>query len=813
MPISSQNRKAGPFVGNGTVATFPFTFKVFQASDLQLVKLNSTTNVETQLVLTTDYTVSLNSNQNTNPGGTITLTAGVLPTGFKLTITTNIAPLQAVDLTNSGGFYPSVINAALDKLTILVQQIIERAGRTLTLPLSTPTDVSTSLPAPQAKHLIGWDNAGKSLQNYDSQALATVVAYGTARGDQFTGDGVTTQFNLSNNPGALNNLDVSVGGVTQIPGDDYTWASGTLLTFTSAPPLGAKVFVRYMQGLPFGVVNIDNVVGVIGRDELASGSGASAVGFVAAPAFSVNVDLRTKLRRDWLMATDCGISTAVDNRDGLIDLMEWCAANGRTLYLPDGVYGCGDWLPLPSGLKMVFAPGAWLKLTADTGPIGGFLAGGYDESLTKRPFAGVEIHGLALDLNNIAGENGFNAVNASNVRVFNPKLKNGLHSPTRLGGRAFQFEGGEIDGVHIYQPHIENFSIGINSQGNPSGAEIARSINYYDVVMRNVDIPFNVDSQYANPETNSASTMSTFVHGAHLFNCGKIRWPGDTSSGMGGGIICGDRGAGLRVSGLRVVNEAAYGGIGALLRGTLYDVALVDADVDVPSMTAILDTSVVGFGSPSFSAAPSRVNTAGVRHRGNLDYIVKGGGNGVGASALRGVEIDSALASLGGVADTSAGSSTGYLELILRDQGFKSSGLRALSDIYAAGNSIGVCQPVDVEGTWTPIDASGAGLSLTVIGTPWFVRKGRMVTATCALTWPTTSSTDTATIGGLPVTAANFSSMAGAGAIGYCTESTLASAYVIGNTATALPTTAAGVGIQNAALSGDTLYITFTYFG
>lgn len=261
MTISSQTRKAGPFVGNGTVATFPFTFKVFQASDLQLVKLNSTTNVETQLVLTTDYTVSLNANQNTNPGGTITLTAGVLPTGYKLTITTNIAPLQAVDLTNSGGFYPSVINAALDKLTILVQQIIERAGRTLTLPLSTPTDVSASLPAPQANAFIGWDQTGKALQNYDNQSLATVVAYGTAKGDIFAGDGSTTQFNLTNNPGALNNLDVSVGGVTQLPNTDYAWNGGTLVTFTSAPPSGASVFVRYMQGLPFGTVQGADVVG------------------------------------------------------------------------------------------------------------------------------------------------------------------------------------------------------------------------------------------------------------------------------------------------------------------------------------------------------------------------------------------------------------------------------------------------------------------------------------------------------------------------------------------------------------------------
>jgi len=123
MTISSNSRKAGPFIGNGTAATFPFTFKVFQASDLEVVKLTVATNVETVLVLNTDFTASVNEDQNSSPGGTITLSAGALAAGYNLVITSDIENLQPTDLTNQGGFYPEVITDALDRATIQIQQL------------------------------------------------------------------------------------------------------------------------------------------------------------------------------------------------------------------------------------------------------------------------------------------------------------------------------------------------------------------------------------------------------------------------------------------------------------------------------------------------------------------------------------------------------------------------------------------------------------------------------------------------------------------------------------------------------------------
>ena len=146
MTISSTTRIAGPFVGNGTASVFPFTFKVFAAADLDVVRLDTSTGAESTLVLNSDYSVTLNGDQNSTPGGSITLLAGALATGYTLVITSDIANLQPTDLTNQGGFYPEVITDALDRATIQIQQISDIGERALRIPI-TDGNLNMELPA------------------------------------------------------------------------------------------------------------------------------------------------------------------------------------------------------------------------------------------------------------------------------------------------------------------------------------------------------------------------------------------------------------------------------------------------------------------------------------------------------------------------------------------------------------------------------------------------------------------------------------------------------------------------------------------
>jgi hypothetical protein len=150
MTVLSSTRKAGPYSCNGATVAFPFSFKVFKTADVRVV-LTNTNAGESDLALSTNYTVALNADQDANPGGTVTTTVAYA-TGYKITLTSQVQNLQPVTLTNQGGFYPKIINDALDRLTILAQQLaeqIERAVKTGISSSSTPdqllSDIGTAV--------------------------------------------------------------------------------------------------------------------------------------------------------------------------------------------------------------------------------------------------------------------------------------------------------------------------------------------------------------------------------------------------------------------------------------------------------------------------------------------------------------------------------------------------------------------------------------------------------------------------------------------------------------------------------------------
>ena len=275
MTISSTTRIAGPFTGNGTASTFPFTFKVFAAADLDVVRLNSSTGVESTLVLNSDYSVTLNGDQNSNPGGSITLLAGALATGFTLVITSDIANLQPTDLTNQGGFYPEVITDALDRATIQIQQISDIGDRTIKIPI---TDGSLNMELPTA------DARANSFLAFDANGLPTAITAGTSGAPTtitrqvFSGTGSQTVFTLASDPGALgNSAQVYIGGVYQ-QRSTYTIA-GTTLTFSAAPVAGTDniEFVNFLTS-SIGATSADLVTYTPAGSGVVARSAASKFG-------------------------------------------------------------------------------------------------------------------------------------------------------------------------------------------------------------------------------------------------------------------------------------------------------------------------------------------------------------------------------------------------------------------------------------------------------------------------------------------------------------------------------------------------------
>lgn len=271
MSISSTSRKSGPFQTNGSQQVFPFDFKVFAETDVRVVLL-SASNVEANLPYPSTYTVTLNADQDANPGGSIR-TVSKYATGNFLTIVSNVPMLQPAEFVNQGGFYPEILNQALDRQTAISQQLNEQLSRAIKLPVSASGDFNISLP--QGGQVLVWDEDGRTIRNLDPAELISVVVYGTTRADKFNGDGSTVAFALSASPGSVNNLKVSIDGVVQEPEADYTWPGGANILFTTAPPAGTRVLVCFQVALDEGSdgafkadITLNNVDPETGRQAL-----------------------------------------------------------------------------------------------------------------------------------------------------------------------------------------------------------------------------------------------------------------------------------------------------------------------------------------------------------------------------------------------------------------------------------------------------------------------------------------------------------------------------------------------------------------
>ncbi len=114
------------------------------------------------------------------------------------------------------------------------------------------------------------------------------------------------------------------------------------------------------------------------------------------------------------------------------------------------------------------------------------------------------------------------------------------------------------------------------------------------------------------------------------------------------------------------------------------------------------------------------------------------------------------------------------------------------------------------EGTWTPIDASGAGLTIaSPVG--FYIKVGRVVHITAIFVYPATVSGLAAKIGGLPFTC-QTTQPAGGGHYVFTTTGRNDLIFCRENTTNIEIFNNAAAGITNAQMSGTSNIITGTYF-
>lgn len=173
MTVSSTTNRAS-FNGNGSTTVLPFTFKVFSASDVKVYQNNGT--VESLLTVTTDYTISVNADQNASPGGSVTMLVAP-PTGYTTVLLREITSTQEVDLINGGAFYADTVENEFDKLTMIGQQLQEQIDRAVVVP---PTDTGTSPSQLLANIATAESNASASATAASASASSASTSASTA---------------------------------------------------------------------------------------------------------------------------------------------------------------------------------------------------------------------------------------------------------------------------------------------------------------------------------------------------------------------------------------------------------------------------------------------------------------------------------------------------------------------------------------------------------------------------------------------------------------------------------------------------------
>lgn len=259
MTINSTDITSGPYTGNGITTVFSYTFKINTKDQLTVYEFDTDGNVS-ELTLEDDYEVY---GMGTDGGGVIERLAGALPTGYKWYIRSDYVETQEVNFSSQGGFFPDVHEGALDKLTILTQQLSDRIRRSLKFNDWSIEADSTNVivPDPEALKFMRWKADESGLENVELTAIdpdvveisdylkivdgvrnfATVAAAVTAASSLASGQEVSTRgYYAANDGGGANYIVVTTASVTPVTYVDHDLGGGLNLYFKNRDIIHVK---------------------------------------------------------------------------------------------------------------------------------------------------------------------------------------------------------------------------------------------------------------------------------------------------------------------------------------------------------------------------------------------------------------------------------------------------------------------------------------------------------------------------------------------------------------------------------------------
>ena len=310
--LSDNNPRVEYSVAQGVTQTsFTIPFEFFDDSDVDIY---------VDGVLKTEgvhYTLTGGDGSTGSAALSVTGAAG----GSFVIIRRRIALERTTDFTAGADINRAALNQQLDTLVGMAADLNDEIGRAFRISPTTLGVPNTSLQGevvPNSFVGFGPDGSFSVLTAPDGAYVSAGAA--TVAVDSFTGDGTTVDFTMGGIPASSGNVFVYLDGIMQ-DAANYT-VSGTVLTFTTAPPLNSNIEMRRFQSV------FTNP----------GATTADLVTYSPAGAGAVSRTVQSRLR-DSVSVKDFGaVGDGVTDDTAALNAAASAVVAGQTLLVPSGTY-------------------------------------------------------------------------------------------------------------------------------------------------------------------------------------------------------------------------------------------------------------------------------------------------------------------------------------------------------------------------------------------------------------------------------------------------------------------------------------------
>ena len=296
MTISTTTTRT-TYNGNGVTTVFTIPFRFLVNGDIVVVSVGAA-GVETTKTLTTDYTLT---GAGDDAGGTVTML--VAPTnGTRLIIYRDTVIVQETDYISGDPFPAETHERALDRLTMIAQEISPNIDRAIRVPVGDSSSLNTTLPAAvdRLDKFIVFDatTGATELSTVTQTQVASAVAAAYSAGS--TADAVTF---LPEGTGAVSrSVQAKLRDTVSVLdfGADNTGATDSSAAFQAAYETGKAVWIpagTYLLDATVDCTTTSSDVFTPGPRFIGEGLGLVTINTsVDGPAFLVTTDTTLKFQ-------------------------------------------------------------------------------------------------------------------------------------------------------------------------------------------------------------------------------------------------------------------------------------------------------------------------------------------------------------------------------------------------------------------------------------------------------------------------------------------------------------------------------------